>query len=309
MPLKYPSEWKFGEFEYEIPDQAHKEFIGLIELIAEGAVPQKSIYEEFKSAFGSSSYSSDTSWAYSDLMTEMRSLKNNAARYVAAFYSGMEAVKSETVDAPPVSKLNKILMDNGVPLVIRPPNLLLTVNADKVDGDGDEPVPVEFVRRGLEPSTVSSFVTAPISNKVFIVHGHDNEAKQEVARLLQKLKLEPIILHEQANKGQTIIEKFESNASDVAFAVILLTPDDVGAAKRDHKSLKERARENVVFEMGFFFAKLGRERVCALVKGGTEQPSDVSGVVYESMDSAGFWKSRLVKELQAAGMLVDLNDL
>jgi predicted nucleotide-binding protein len=150
-----------------------------------------------------------------------------------------------------------------------------------------------------------------VSNKVFVVHGHDNTAKLEVARLLEQLKLQAIILHEQPNRGRTLIEKFENNVGDVAFAVILLTPDDVGAAEAEQSSsgLKPRARQNVVFEMGFFYAKLGRENVCSLLKGGTEQPSDVSGVVYETMDSGGSWKTALAKEMKAAGLPVDLNDL
>lgn len=134
---------------------------------------------------------------------------------------------------------------------------------------------------GLAPAVEAEHVIAqciipkprPTMITVFIVHGHDNEAKLEVARLLERLKLKPIILHEQPNRGKTIIEKFESNASDVAYAVILLTPDDIGQSKRENDSgFQDRARQNVVFEMGFFYAKLGRERVSALIKGETEQP-------------------------------------
>ena len=104
------------------------------------------------------------------------------------------------------------------------------------------------------------------TNQVFVIHGHDESARESVARFLEKLELEPIILHEQPNKGRTIIEKFEDYA-DVRFAVVLLTPDDVGAVKDRADDLRPRARQNVVFEFGFFIGKLGRERVCALGEG------------------------------------------
>ena len=145
-----------------------------------------------------------------------------------------------------------------------------------------------------------------ISNKVFIVHGHDESARETVARFLEKLQIEPIILHEQPNEGHTIIEKFENHTADVGFAVVLLTPDDVGAPKDRRDDLEPRARQNVVFELGFFIGKLGRGRVCAL-RGTVETPSDYDGVVYTELDDADGWKMKLFKELKAAGFDVDAN--
>jgi predicted nucleotide-binding protein len=152
-----------------------------------------------------------------------------------------------------------------------------------------------------------------ISKRVFVVHGHDDAAKQEAARLLMQLDLEPIILSEQENEGRTIIEKFE-HYSDVGFAVVLLTPDDVGETARrfqegGESSLVKRARQNVVFEMGFFYGRLGRQRVCALLKGDTERPSDISGIVYTFMDSSSAWRFELAKEMKAAGLPIDMNKL
>ncbi len=132
--------------------------------------------------------------------------------------------------------------------------------------------------------------------KVFIVHGHDNEAKQETARFIEKLGFEAIILHEQASKGQTIIEKIEEN-SNVGFAVVLYTPCDEGKAKRESE-LKDRARQNVIFEHGYLIGKIGRRNVCALVKGEVEKPNDISGVVYINIDSNGAWKRDLAKEMK-----------
>ena len=146
----------------------------------------------------------------------------------------------------------------------------------------------------------------PSSNKVFVIHGRDDGAKQTVARFLETLGLEPVILHEQANLGRTIIEKFESHAH-VGFAVALLTPDDVGSLKNEKPNLKSRARQNVIFEFGYFIGKLGRERVCALVKGNVEKPSDYDGVLYITLDDSDGWKMRLIKELKSAGYKVDAN--
>ena len=145
----------------------------------------------------------------------------------------------------------------------------------------------------------------PSPKEIFVIHGRDNEAKETVARFLQNLDLTPVILHEQPNQGQTIIEKFERNAQ-VGFAVALLTPDDVGALKNEEKKLKPRARQNVVFELGYFLGRLGRERVCALTKGNVELPSDYDGVAYISLDDGG-WKMNLIRELKNVGFDVDAN--
>lgn len=141
-------------------------------------------------------------------------------------------------------------------------------------------------------------------SQVFIVHGHDDLAKVETARFIEKLGFEPIILHEQASSGKTIIEKIE-NYSNVGFGVVLYTACDVGAKKGEEANLKSRARQNVVFEHGYLIGKIGRENVAALVKGNVETPNDISGVVYLSMDSD--WKLDLAKELRESGYTVDMN--
>lgn len=145
----------------------------------------------------------------------------------------------------------------------------------------------------------------PITNKVFVVHGHDGEARETVARFLEKIGFDPIILHEQANRGRTIIEKVEANG-DVGFAVVLLTPDDLGKPK-GASDLEPRARQNVLLELGYFIARLGRDKVCALKKGHVEIPSDFAGVVWEAMDDGGGWRQKLARELNAAGHVIDWN--
>lgn len=148
-----------------------------------------------------------------------------------------------------------------------------------------------------------------MTNKVFIVHGHDEAAKQAMARTLEHAGFEPIILHEQATSGKTIIEKIEAY-TDVPFAVVLYTECDLGRAKeKKPENVRYRARQNVVFEHGYLIGRLGRERVCALVKGNVETPGDISGVVYIPMDDAGAWKANLAIEMRAAGLPVDMNKL
>ncbi len=142
-------------------------------------------------------------------------------------------------------------------------------------------------------------------NKVFIVHGHDNETKQEVARFIESIGLETIILHEQASRSMTIIEKIEHYSCEANFAIVLYTPCDKGRGVKETKvPARDRARQNVVFEHGYLMAKIGRGNVCALVKGEIETPSDISGVVYTPLDSNGGWKIELTKELKACGYKV-----
>jgi predicted nucleotide-binding protein len=149
----------------------------------------------------------------------------------------------------------------------------------------------------------AALVPTEFSKDVFIVHGRDDPAKTEVARLIERAGLNSVILHEQPNAGRTIIEKFEKYGGSAGFAVVLLTPDDVGGP--DRENLRPRARQNVIGEMFWFAGKLGRERVCALKKGDIEIPSDFVGVGYTDMDDRGAWKTELLKELKAAGYEVD----
>ena len=167
----------------------------------------------------------------------------------------------------------------------------------------------------LQEATTKSEALAPNKpkapmdkSKVFIVHGHDNAAKQAVARFVEKIGFEAIILHEQASSGKTIIEKIEAN-SNVGFAIVLYTPCDLGRSKEEEDQLKPRARQNVIFEHGYLIGKIGRKNVSALVKGDVETPNDISGVVYIKMDEADSWKYAVGKEMKACGYDVDLNKI
>ncbi|WP_229391420.1 TIR domain-containing protein [Methanosarcina sp. DH2] len=152
----------------------------------------------------------------------------------------------------------------------------------------------------------------PKSNQIFVVHGHDNEMKEAAARILERLGLEPIILHEQADRGATIFEKFEKHSKNVSFAVVLLSPDDKGYKKdQDPHSASYRARQNVILELGYFIGRLGRENVFALLRQeeNFEFPSDIFGRLYTPYDSSGYWKNKLARELEAAGYDIDFGKL
>ena len=150
------------------------------------------------------------------------------------------------------------------------------------------------------------------NNKVFVVHGHDEQIKTQLEIFLTELGLEPIVLHRKADEGLTVIEKFEKH-SDVGYAFILLTPDDIGypvsqESRSDTERRKEaRARQNVIFEFGYFLAKLGRQRVCCLYKEGVTLPTDVSGILYKKVQNAVEEVAfSILKDLKAAGYKVSL---
>lgn len=163
--------------------------------------------------------------------------------------------------------------------------------------------------QSAEPSLVKGANKKHSGSKVFIVHGHDNEAKEGIARFIHKLGLTPIILHEQASSNQTVIEKFEKYADEVSFAVVILTPDDVGAVAKDRDNLRPRARQNVIMELGYFMGKLKRSNVCALYKGNVELPSDYHGIIYIELDAFNAWKTKLAQEFVTAKLDIDLNGL
>ncbi len=151
-----------------------------------------------------------------------------------------------------------------------------------------------------------------LSNKVFVVHGHDQGLKTDVERFLHEVGLIPVVLHREADEGATIIEKFEKH-SDVGYAFILLTPDEIcytvdQIGKPDkERNIEYRARPNVIFEFGYFVGKLGRNRVCCLYKGSVVVPSDLNGLVYkkldESIDSQAY---AIIKDLKAAGYKISM---
>jgi predicted nucleotide-binding protein len=176
------------------------------------------------------------------------------------------------------------------------------------------------IRKEIQITTNRNDKMEELSNRIFIVHGHNELMKQHVARTVSELGLKPIILHEQPNGGKTIIEKFLSNAEKSGFAVILLSADDLGISKRDKEKagkegkqtddvLSNRARQNVVFEMGCFIGLLGRPNVFLLLEESVEKPGDLDGIVYNTYDKNGAWRFDLVKEMKNCGYNVSADSL
>lgn len=155
------------------------------------------------------------------------------------------------------------------------------------------------------PTAMGVSQAAPI----FVVHGHDHGLLHQAVRVLERgTSREVVVLHEQANAGRTVLEKFEAHASEASYAVVLLTPDDRGGAQQQEQQ-QARARQNVIFELGFFFGRLGRDRVAVLLAPGVEQPSDIAGLVYIPVDAGGSWKYALARELAASDIQVALDQI
>ena len=195
-------------------------------------------------------------------------------------------------------------MPEGLIMYVAPEDIL---RYDKYITDVTKSLLAEAKEIIVNPKTTEISKSEPLDkSKVFIVHGHDNEAKLEIARFIEQMGFEPIILHEQASKGMTIIEKIEEY-SNVCFGIVLYTPCDIGYDKDKETEKMARARQNVVFEHGYLISKLGRNNVCALVKPSVETPNDISGIVYIPFDSNGGWKIPLAKEMKSSGYEIDFN--
>ena len=258
--------------------------------------------EEFKSLL--------TEWDYSHGPDEIRSQINKGLRNIKNLVLRAGALKTFTISPPPL--IGGIIMRDIDPfsMIFTPPygQSMIPSIIDMID----ETIGVIETKDDFDPTpkapSTKKIKGKDISNRVFLVHGHDSELKETTARFLEKLGLKPIILHEQSNKGLTIIEKFEEY-SDVAFSVVLLTPDDYGSKIDQGEKLQKRARQNVIFELGYFIGMLGRKNVVGLIKDNIEIPSDYTGVMYIAVDNNDGWKMLLSKEIKAAGLNIDLNKI
>jgi predicted nucleotide-binding protein len=171
----------------------------------------------------------------------------------------------------------------------------------------------ERLHLASQPESVPITSSAPTSSAtsvdadgpIFVVHGHDESMLQYVVRVLERSTgRDVVVLREKANGGLTLLEKFERHAETAAYAVVLLTADDEGGARTEVER-RHRGRQNVVFELGFFFGQLGRSRVAVLYEASVEWPSDLEGLVYIELDHPGAWKQALARELVAVGITVD----
>lgn len=173
---------------------------------------------------------------------------------------------------------------------------------------------ISYVDKGEKTQVLLDAIVLALVPRVFVVHGRDDAARLEVVAFLKTVGLQPVVLRDQPGKGRTIIEKFE-DYSNVSYAVVLLTPDDIGGLSTEQSSqgdLQPRARQNVVLELGFFLGALGRDHVAVLSrqsKEAIEIPSDYAGVQYLLMDPAGNWRVDLAKEMRAVHIRLDLNKI
>ena len=122
------------------------------------------------------------------------------------------------------------------------------------------------------------------AKQIFIVHGHDSDARDQLELALHRLGLQPFILMNSSGGGKTIIEALEGQIGrdfTTAFGIVLMTPDDFGYSKKDGKDKAEpRARQNVILEAGMLLSSLTRARMAIVVKGHLEMPSDLQGVIH-----------------------------
>jgi hypothetical protein len=182
--------------------------------------------------------------------------------------------------------------------------------------------PAAYAMTGQLQEVTDHYVTGPpggaeplglseTGNAVFVVHGKNEYRREQVARFAGQVvgtETPVIVLREQPNEGRTVLEKFESSAAQARYAIVLLTGDDEGKAL-GAADFELRARQNVVFELGFFFGKLGRDRVAVLYDEGVRRPSDIDGLVYIALDEVDGWKLQLAREMRSAGLDVDMNRL
>ena len=168
---------------------------------------------------------------------------------------------------------------------------------------GQNTQPVRELLDNAVPVQASTFPTGA-GNKIFVVYGHDQDAKVQLETLLRRWNLEPLFLDQLPSEGQTIIEKLEKYTEQVDYAIVLATPDDEGhrAGHADEKAY--RVRQNVVLELGMVLSRLGRRRVAILLKEShsMEKPSDIQGLLYIPVkDRIEEARLQLSKELDAAG--------
>ena len=260
-------------------------------------------YEKFKAIYNQIDWLISNSVRCSD--PRFKEWEFRADRFLAKHYGqeSEERIRFSQVDFGEYHGQNDILSGIRYKSGLQEAKVIFKVYLDELEQEDFDRAAERIKAVGGEVVKINNWVEKKY-DKVFIVHGHDNALKQEVARIIEKQGLEAIILSEQANQGKTIIEKIEEN-SDVGAAICLFTGDDYGRAK-DATSENLRARQNVVFEAGYFMGKLGRGNVILIASPDIEIPSDLQGVVYTNKD---MWQTDVLRELKAIGYNVDFNKL
>jgi predicted nucleotide-binding protein len=181
---------------------------------------------------------------------------------------------------------------------------------DEVFGKNETVFPTQKqIENSIPTPLASESPKNPLSKNIFIVHGHDEELKEKVARFVTNAGLNPIILHEQPNKGRSILQKLRDHSEDACYAIVLFTPDDMACTMEEYdkneNELRSRPRQNVVFELGYFLGLLEDKLVCVIFKEIEEMPSDYNGITYIKYDKGDGWKKELLKELGGVGFELD----
>lgn len=243
--------------------------------------------------------------------------------------SGLSAVVIDLADMTSVKQARKELARRVEELSVQPsPDPVhATVELDAVRaraerGDGGQAAAIVNGMKAIEQrlAVMESLLSEPSdpadasvrSRRIFIVHGHDDGLKHQLARMLTELRFEVVILQEVADSGRTLLEKLRGEIDEIGFVFVLFTPDDTGAPKKDPETVADRPRQNVVFEHGLFSGLLEPSRVCAIQRGDMELPSDLYGLVVKRIpDGAGLEAIQfdLLQELKRAGYDVDANQL
>jgi predicted nucleotide-binding protein len=198
------------------------------------------------------------------------------------------------------------IADRFTSRIFNDPNALQTLWANQYHYLDDEITQLQSIHDRLtfwapQPQAAPTASQARPDAPIFIVHGSDTLRAEAVARAVERATShDTIILREQASLGRTLIEKFEHHAAQVSYAIIILTPDDHGA-RTGNTATQPRGRQNVIFEMGYFFGLIGRRNVSVLLHPSVEKPSDTDGIVYIPFDDTGTWKTELFRELHHAG--------
>ena len=226
--------------------------------------------------------------------------------------SDIERLNITVTDKPSSQILPTVLAERQASNVI-----VMGISDDWYIADKGTDVTDKFItgppgEKKMKQKKMQNNTMMPPSNdsRVFVVHGHDENLKYQVELFLREIGLDPIVLHRQADQGRTLIEKLEAY-SGVSFAFILLTPDDFAYLSKEEgkeektRSKEYRARQNVIFEFGYFVGKLGRNKVCCLYKPEVTLPTDVSGLLYKqvvgTIEQLGY---ELIKELKASGFIL-----
>lgn len=181
----------------------------------------------------------------------------------------------EIIDIQDVQHGTKITLQNGAIVNV------FNKGTYNVQGKCRDEVEAYIEENATDEQKATGYIKKT-SRKVFVVYGHDEDARNELELLLRRWDLEPVILDKMPSGGQTIIEKLETYSKDVRYGVILATPDDEGHRRGMPDEKMYRCRQNVVLEMGMLLSKLGRDRIAILQKNPseTERPSDIQGLVY-----------------------------